>query len=228
MIEPSNFEKEDPKDILRWVFKEFKNENIAITTSCSLPVTVDMTYRVINPSFHIPCIFIDTLHHFPETLETACDIENQYNLKLAIYKAEGVSSRKEFSEKYGDRLWEKDLDRYHYISKVEPLNRALHENDVKIWITGRRRNQSISRKSLPIFEKAGIYFKVNPLANWTRKEVWKYVLENNVPYNSLHNRGYMSVGDEPLTTPTLPDSKERSGRWKDLDRHECGIHTYLV
>jgi phosphoadenosine phosphosulfate reductase len=92
------------------------------------------------------------------------------------------------------------------------------------WITGRRRDQASSRADLPAVE-VGDRIKVNPLVAWTRKDVWKFIHEHNVPYNALHDRGYTSIGDEPLTTPTLEGEHERAGRWRGQDRLECGLHT---
>ena len=66
--------------------------------------------------------------------------------------------------------------------------------------------------------------KINPLANWTRKDVWTYIDQNGVIYNPLHDQGYTSIGDEPLTTPTAPDEDERAGRWRGTEKTECGIH----
>ena len=93
------------------------------------------------------------------------------------------------------------------------------------WITGRRRDQSETRSQLPIFElDASGLLKVNPLASWTNKDVWRYIVENQVPYNVLHDQGYGSIGDEPLTTPLMVGEHERDGRWRGTGKTECGIH----
>ncbi|MEO0770686.1 MAG: phosphoadenylyl-sulfate reductase, partial [Cyanobacteria bacterium J06649_4] len=111
------------------------------------------------------------------------------------------------------------------LTKVEPLQRALKDLNVNAWITGRRRDQSQTRQDLPIFERdAEGRLKINPLAHWTKKEVWAYIVEQGVLYNSLHDQGYTSIGDEPLTTPTAANEDERAGRWRGIEKTECGIH----
>lgn len=97
---------------------------------------------------------------------------------------------------------------------------------MQTWLTGRRRDQAQQRSQLPIFERdAQGRLKVNPLANWTHQTLWKYIIENQVPYNPLYDQGYASIGDEPLTTNIRPGETERSGRWRGTGRTECGIHT---
>ena len=107
---------------------------------------------------------------------------------------------------------------------MEPLQRALDDLQVQAWITGRRRDQSAARQSLPIFERVNGRLKVNPLANWTRQDLWAYTEQNGVLYNPLHDQGYTSIGDQPLTTPTAAGEDERAGRWRGTEKTECGIH----
>jgi phosphoadenosine phosphosulfate reductase len=220
-------EKLTAKDILIWSLEQFQEKNIVITTSCSLPVTIDLLCREIKPSLSIPVIFIDTLHHFPETLETANQIKQHYEVDLKIYQPEGIKSREEFAQIYGQELWKRDLERFHFLTKIQPLERALKELNAEVWITGRRRDQSSTRKNLPILEEDPRgYIKINPLANWTYRDVWRYIYQHQVPYNPLHDQGYTSIGDEPLTTPTHAGESERSGRWREMGRTECGLHLY--
>jgi phosphoadenosine phosphosulfate reductase len=164
-------------------------------------------------------IFVDTLHHFPETLEHMERVRDRYNLNLRIYRP--AATRAEFEEQYGPNLWEHDLARYQQVAKVEPFVEATRQLDG--WITGRRRDQSNSRTALPPVE-GGDKLRVNPLIEWTRSDIWRYILDHELPYNPLHDRGYASVGDEPLTTPVGSDEEERAGRWRGSGVTECGIH----
>jgi phosphoadenosine phosphosulfate reductase len=168
----------------------------------------------------LPVIFVDTLHHFPETLEHAERVRVRYGLNLQVYRP--AASREEFERLYGPRLWERDLDRYQRVAKVEPFQRATAGLDG--WITGRRRDQSEARHALPVVED-GERIRINPLARWTRADVWRYIVENDLPYNPLHDRGYPSVGDQPLTSPVGEGEEERAGRWRGETRTECGIHS---
>jgi phosphoadenosine phosphosulfate reductase len=218
------FEAAEPREILDWCVNHIP-EGLVQTTAFSLLVVTDMLYRDLRPKSPVPIIFLDTLHHFQATLDTAHKAQRYYGLDLHIYRAQGVNSREEFADRYGHKLWETDVSRFHYLTKVEPLQRALDELQVKAWITGRRRDQSPSRRHLPIFEREQSgRIKVNPLANWSRKQLWQYTFEHNVPYNPLHDQGYLSIGDEPLTTPVRPGEDERAGRWRGSNKTECGIH----
>jgi phosphoadenosine phosphosulfate reductase len=167
----------------------------------------------------LPVYFVDTLHHFPETLALVERARELYGLDLRIFRS--FPSRGEFEAAHGPRLWERDLDLYQRVAKVEPFRRATAELDG--WITGRRRDQAGSRADLPVVE-GGDKLRLNPLASWSRSDVWKEILAHRIPYNPLHDRGYSSIGDEPLTTPVASGEPERAGRWRGNGRTECGIH----
>jgi phosphoadenosine phosphosulfate reductase len=218
------FETATPQEILAWAIKNIP-QGLVQTSAFSLLVTTDMLYRDLRPEPPVPVLFLDTLHHFQDTLDTVDRAKARYNLDLRVYRAKGVNSREEFAARYGANLWEWDVSQFHYLTKVEPLQRALKEIGVTAWITGRRREQSANREQMPILERdTEGRLKINPLANWTRKDVWNYTLKHNVPYNPLHDKGYTSIGDEPLTTPVRPGEHERAGRWRGTAKTECGIH----
>ncbi|PZO16402.1 MAG: phosphoadenosine phosphosulfate reductase [Leptolyngbya foveolarum] len=216
------FDQASPQEILAWCLENIPQGLVQTTSFSLLPVT-HMLYKELNHP--VPVIFLDTLHLFPETLETAQKAKTLYDLDLHVYRAVGVDSQEAFAARYGETLWERDIDRFYELTKVEPLQRSLNELNVKAWITGRRRDQSKTRQNLPIFERdENGRLKVNPLANWTSKDVWTYTFNHNVPYNPLHDQGYTSIGDQPLTTPTAANEDERAGRWRDSEKTECGIH----
>lgn len=218
------FETATPQEILSWAIATFPT-GLVQTSAFSLLVTVDMLYRELKPNPPIPVLFLDTLHHFPETLETVDRATMRYGLDLRIYRVQEAVDRAMFAARYGEELWRHDIDRFHYLTKVEPLQRALQELQVNAWITGRRRDQSSTRRDMPILEATPEgRIKINPLANWTRKEVWHYIYQQNVVYNPLHDQGYTSIGDEPLTTPVQTGEDERAGRWRGSVKTECGIH----
>lgn len=218
------FEQAEPQAILSWCIDNIP-EGLIQTSAFSLLVVTDMLYRDLQPDPPVPVLFLDTLHHFQETLDTVDRAQQHYGLDLRVYRAEGANTREEFAALYGERLWETDVNRFHYLTKVEPLQRALNEMGVNAWITGRRRDQAHTRRHMPVFERDNQgRLKVNPLLNWTRKEVWNYIYEHQVIYNPLHDQGYTSIGDEPLTTPIQPGEHERAGRWRGSGKAECGIH----
>lgn len=188
-------------------------------------VIVDLLYRDLKVGSRVPVLFLDTLHHFPETLDFVQKAQKLYGFNLKIYKAQDVDSSEDFADRYGQELWETDIDRFYQLTKVEPLERALKELEAVAWITGRRRDQARTRAQMPIFELDDQQrLKVNPLATWTRKETWAYIAEHGVLYNPLYDLGYTSIGDQPMTTPVNAGEDERSGRWRGSDKTECGIH----
>ncbi len=171
-------------------------------------------------------IFFDTLHHFPETIDLVGRVRQRYPLvNLHIYKPQGLAAPEDFAQKYGEKLWETNDELYDWVAKVEPAQRAYRELQVDAVLTGRRRSQGGKRGDIDIIEidEAGL-IKINPLANWSLKQVQQYVDENNVPYNELLDRGYKSVGDWHSTQPVKEGDDERAGRWKGQEKTECGIH----
>jgi phosphoadenosine phosphosulfate reductase len=174
----------------------------------------------------IDAIFLDTLYHFQETLDLVEKAKARYpNVHLHVYKPEGVSTTTEFEARHGKELWKTDENLYDWVAKVEPAQRAYSDLSVAAVLTGRRRSQGAKRESLEIVEvdDAGL-IKINPLASWSFKEVNDYIMENEVPYNELLDRGYKSVGDWHSTEAVKEGEDERAGRWKGQAKTECGIH----
>lgn len=218
------FETATPKDILAWSI-----ENIStglIQTSAFNVDDMIITHILYSELKHpVPVIFLDTLYHFPQTLELVAKTKEIYNLDLQTYKTPDVDSREAFTAKYGEALWDKDITQFHHITKIEPLLRGLDELNTIAWITGRRRDQAITRANMPVFELDNLgRLKINPLAAWTRQKSWVYVAEHGVIYNPLHDQGYPSIGDEPITTKVGQGEDERAGRWRGTGKTECGIH----
>lgn len=220
------FETAHPREILAWCV-----ENIPIglvqTSAFNADdlVITDILYRDLQPATPVPVLFLDTLHHFAQTLELATKAKDLYSLDLRIYKISDLDSRAAFAARYGDALWDKDIQQFHHLTKIEPLQRGLAELNTVAWITGRRRDQAVTRGDMPIFEvDKQRRLKVNPVATWTRKETWTYIYNHSVIYNPLHDQGYPSIGDEPITTSVVQGEDERAGRWRGSGKTECGIH----
>ena len=180
----------------------------------------------LHKSQQIELIFLDTLHHFPETLALVERVRQRYSqVMIHVFKPAGASTTADFEEQYGQRPWEKNEQRYDWAAKVEPAERAERELGVSALLTGRRRSQGAKRGDLDVLEvtESGL-IKVNPLANWSFQQVREYIDANNVPYNELLDRGYKSVGDWHSTQPVSEGEDERAGRWKGQQKTECGIH----
>lgn len=219
----------EPEDILKWCLISLPN--LFQTTAFGLTglVTIDMLSKLTSTlptKRSIDLIFLDTLYHFPETLDLVERVKSRYkNVKLHTYRAENCESTADFEVQHGERLWETNEELYDFLAKVEPAQRAYRTLSVKSVLTGRRRSQGGKRGDLPIIEidEQGL-IKVNPLANWSFQQVQSYIAENDVPYNELLDRGYKSVGDWHSTSPVGKGEDERSGRWKGRGKTECGIH----
>lgn len=189
---------------------------------------MDMVDKLDFPlKSNIELIFIDTLYHFPQTMDLVERVKERYpQLKIHTYRPVGCDTTQDFETKHGERLWETNEELYDYTAKVEPAQRAYSELKVKAVMTGRRRSQGGKRGDLDILEleeETGV-IKVNPLANWTFKQVQSYIKENGVPTNDLLDQGYRSVGDWHSTEPVTESEDERAGRWKGRQKTECGIH----
>ncbi|SNZ11440.1 phosphoadenylylsulfate reductase (thioredoxin) [Persephonella hydrogeniphila] len=219
-----HFEKLPAQELLKWVYSNFKN--VGFTSSFSADdVSIIHMIKQIKPDALI--IFIDTDFHFPETYELVEKIKKEWDINLKVIKPE--ITVEEQDRLYGEKLYEKDPDKCCFIRKVEPLKKAL--NDLDVWITGMRRDQSPTRANIGKVEThklpdGRVILKVNPIADWTRKDVWKYVEDNNLPYNPLYDRNYLSIGCAPCTRPVSEGEDERAGRWAGKGKLECGLHTF--
>jgi phosphoadenosine phosphosulfate reductase len=223
-------ENMQPMDILRFVKVLFPN--LYQTTAFGLTglVTMDMLSKIQteNPQARpVELIFLDTLYHFEETYDLVSRVQSRYpNVPMHVFKPKDTETAAEFETQYGEKLYELEAERYDWVAKVEPQQRAYADLNVAAVLTGRRRSQGGQRGELPVIEvdmEAGI-IKINPLAGWSFKQVQDYVRENDVPYNALLDRGYKSVGDWHSTSPVAEGEDERAGRWKGQAKTECGIH----
>lgn len=155
-------------------------------------------------------------------------VKAQPNRSFYSYGPEGVANRAEFEQVHGSDLWQTDPSAYDYLAKIEPTFRALHDLDVKVWITGRRRSQGDERTKLEVIEVARDgRIKINPLCHWSWAQTLAYAQDNGIKYNPLIDRGYKSVGDVMTTVPVDPNSPERAGRWTGQGKTECGMHNRL-
>jgi phosphoadenosine phosphosulfate reductase len=212
------------EEILRFAFERFPR--IAISTAfgpegCALVAMA----AALKPDVQV--FTIDTDFLFPESIELRARFEQKYGIRVEVLR--GEVTIEEQNRRFGVRLFESNTDLCCQLRKVEPTGRALKGLDA--WIAGLRRDQSKTRAAIDILETyerpdEPPLVKVNPLANWTRKDTWKYLLDHEVPYNPLLDRGYKSIGCWPCTQPVGADADERAGRWGG-QKTECGIHTFL-
>jgi phosphoadenosine phosphosulfate reductase len=172
---------------------------------------------------------IDTGYIFEETCELRDKIELRYGIDIEVLVPENTVEDQ--ARIHGKDLYSKDPDLCCAIRKVAPLRKKLSHLDG--WVTSIRRDQSESRKDTRIvdgywFDSGHQVVKVNPMADWTKKQVWDYILEHDIPYNPLLDQGYPSIGCWPCTQAVGEDAGERDGRWAGMAKTECGIHTPLL
>ncbi|MCP4380930.1 MAG: phosphoadenylyl-sulfate reductase [Hyphomicrobiales bacterium] len=168
----------------------------------------------------VPVIFLDTGRLFAETLEYRTRLVDQ--LRLEDVRTVAPAPQSVASDDPHRALWMTNPDRCCHIRKTEPLQRAVKDFDA--WFTGRKRFQNALRASLQMFEAEDERIKINPLIGWTPDELKAYAADHDLPEHPLVAKGYPSIGCVPCTSRVADDEDHRSGRWRGLDKTECGIH----
>ena len=222
------FNQQPTEEILRWAWERF-GARAAIGTSFQGAGLVMMHLAKEN-GLPFPVFTLDTGLLFQETLEAKKRLKDFLGIKIESVVPDLTVERQ--AEAQGPELWKRDPDLCCTMRKVLPLQGKLA--DLDCWITGLRRQQSDTRADIGILElyvfdeAAGRdIVKLNPMANWSREEVWKYIRDHKIPYNPLHDQGYRSIGCWPCTKKTSNGENERAGRWTGFNKVECGIHTFL-
>jgi len=218
-------------EILRWAHDQFPNKLVQLTSFGPTGMVVLHKLYQLGILSDVPVVTIDTLHLFPETYNFMNDVGARYKaMKLSVHSPNGFYDRPEFDEHYSSNLWKTNPDKYAYLSKLEPMERAMEDMRPSALLTGRRKTQGGEREKLTIVEVDNLdnrRFKINPLVEWTYDDVWSYIRKHKIPYNPLHDRGYKSIGDVMTTVPIDPNADERSGRFVGLNKTECGMHSHL-
>ncbi len=217
----SELETLHPVKILEWVNEHFSVGEISMATGFGAEgaVLVDM---IASVNKNIPVFYLDTDVLFPETYALRDRLEEKYGINLIRYAT--PISLKQQEDLHGEHLWEQNPDLCCNIRKVEPLRETL--KNYSGWITAIRREQSPARANADVIEwdRKFNLLKINPLVMWTKQEVWKYIIDHGVPYNSLYDAGYSSIGCTHCTTPVASGEDERAGRWRGFRKKECGLH----
>ena len=220
LLQLPDVEAMSAEESLLWAYDRF-GDKLCLTCSWQKQSSV-LVHMVSELGIDIPVIELDTGLFFEETYKTRERLVERYGLDLV--RPEVISIAEQHKQE-GPNLWERNPDRCCHVRKVEPLERVLKEFDA--WISGIRREQSLTRKDAQRVEFSDRYdvWKVQPLVDWDAKRVDAYIHVNEIPYNPLHDAGYPSIGCIPCTRPVSRDQDERAGRWADSDKIECGIHT---
>ncbi|HEV8571580.1 MAG TPA: phosphoadenylyl-sulfate reductase [Actinomycetota bacterium] len=215
------------QDVLAWALDRFHPQiSISVGGGAEGMVIVDMAWR-INPEVRV--FTLDTGRLPQETYDLMQQVRDRYGIQVEMLFPERAHLEG-MLDRHGPNLMYDSVDLRFLccqVRKVLPLNRYL--KDVEAWITGLRREQWASRaevRKIELDHDHGGIVKVNPLADWTKEEVWEYIRANEVPYHALYDQGYTSIGCAPCTRPIQPGEPDRAGRWwweTDAPK-ECGIH----
>ena len=221
-------ESASANEILRWAFEQF-GRSAAIGTSFQGAGLVTI-HHAVSAGLPLPVFTIDTGLLFSETLELKARLEAYFGIVIESLVPERTVE--EQAQDIAPELWLSSPDLCCTLRKVEPLQKKLNQLDA--WVVGLRREQSAGRAQIQILElyefdrlREKNILKVNPLARWSRDEVWDYIRQHGIPYNPLMDRGFRSIGCFPCTRVVLSGQDDRAGRWTGFDKSECGIHTFL-
>ena len=218
------------EDVLRLALQTFGNR-AALSSSFGAEdmVLIDMLLK-IDPKARI--FTLDTGRLPQETYNLIDATRQKYGATIEVLFPQPDAVQSMVAD-YGMNLFYHSVENRKLccgVRKMEPLRRALAGLDA--WVTGLRREQSVTRTAVPKIEwdEGNALVKVNPLVDWTYDDVWAYIRANNVPYNALHDRGYPSIGCAPCTRAVQPGEHERSGRWwwEHPETKECGLHVRSV
>ena len=197
-------------------------QQVVLTSSFGIQAAVSLHLLTqIKPD--IPVILTDTGYLFPETYRFIDELTERLKLNLQVFQSKQSNAWQE--ARFG-KLWEQGVEglkQYNTLNKVEPMQRAFKELEVKSWFSGLRRSQSSSRSDLPVLQIQNGAFKILPIIDWSNKDVHYYLKEHNLPYHPLWEQGYVSVGDVQTSQPLQAGMSEEDTRFFGLKR-ECGLH----
>lgn len=213
--------QQDAEARVRWMLEHVPGAH-ALSSSFGAQAAVSL-HMLSSGEPDIPVVLIDTGYLFPETYQFVDTLSERLSLNLKVYRP--AIGRAWAEARYG-KLWEQGiegLDRYNRIRKIEPMQRALAELGVQGWFAGLRRGQSRSRRAIEFVEWRQGRWKLHPIADWTDRDVGRYLQKHALPYHPLWEQGYISIGDTHTTQRWEPGMDAEDTRFFGLKR-ECGLH----
>lgn len=219
----SELEQADAETRIAWALQGF-GRHVILSSSFGAQSAV-MLHMVTRQRPDIPVVLIDTGYLFPETYRFVDELAERLSLNLKVYRSDLTPAWQE--ARYG-KLWEQGIhgiERYNRITKIEPMQRALRELDARAWISGLRRQQARTRRSLQAVGLQNGRVKVHPIIDWTDRKIYDYLMAHDLPYHPLWHEGYVSIGDIHTTLPLAAGMDEEDTRFFGL-RRECGLHEY--
>jgi phosphoadenosine phosphosulfate reductase len=214
-------ESATPQEILRYAVDRFAPRFTMATAFGPEGMTLIHMLAEIAPE--TPIFNLDTGYQFAETLELRERVKERYGIEVQLKRPD--TTVEEYEALHGGPVYKTDPNRCCFDRKLRVLHEAAR--GMHAWASAIRRDQSEDRRRAPIvgWDAKFQLVKISPLANWTKKEVWKLINDHQIPYNPLHDQGYTSIGCWPCTRATQFGEDERAGRWSGFEKKECGLHT---
>ncbi len=209
-----------PQSILRWAVSTFFPK-LTMATAFG-PEGCCLIHMLAEIEPRVRLFNLDTGYQFAETLQLRERIKQRYGIEVEWVRPE--TTVEEYEKEHGGPLYRHRPDQCCNDRKLLPLRRAVVGYEA--WISGIRRDQTLDRAQADVVQWDGKFnlVKVNPLLNWTRRDVWEFITRHDVPYNPLHDQGYPSIGCWPCTSVVQQGQDERNGRWSGTAKKECGLH----
>lgn len=221
------FSSATTQDVIEWVVNKFGNK-AALSTSLSVEDQV-ILHMIALTGIHVNVFTLDTGRLFPETYDLIDRTVKKYRIPIRFFFPERQSVE-EMVSLNGINLFYDSIENRKkccLVRKIDPLKRAFTGLDA--WICGLRREQSVTRAQMQMFEwdHQNDLIKINPLIEWTNDQVWAYIRQHHVPYNTLYDKGFQSIGCQPCTRAVMAGEDVRAGRWwwENPESRECGLHS---
>ena len=214
-------ESATPQQILKWAVDRYA-PRFTMATAFG-PEGMTLIHMLAEIGADTPIFNLETGYQFPETLELRDRVAARYGIEVELKRPE--LSVEQYEAAHGGPVYRSQPDKCCFDRKIKLLYEAVEGMDALA--SAIRRDQSPDRARAPIvgWDKKFKLVKVSPLANWTKKDVWKMITDHDIPYNPLHDQGYTSIGCRPCTRAVMFGEDERAGRWSGFAKTECGLHT---
>ena len=223
----STLQKLSAVERIKWILKNHDLQRIVLASSFGAEDQV-LTHMAVNVSPEVRIFTLDTGRQFQETYDTFHQTREKYRISIEVYAPSGDDIQALVGLGGPNTMYESLLKRKEccIVRKVKPLQRVLETVDA--WVCGIRQEQSVNRYAAEVVEWDNVHniIKYSPIFDWSKKDVWEYINTNNIPYNRLHDLGFLSIGCAPCTRAVNPGENERSGRWwwETSEHKECGLH----
>jgi phosphoadenosine phosphosulfate reductase len=217
------FDKQSAEERVRWSLANLPAQHV-LSSSFGAQAAVTL-HLVTRESPEIPVVLVDTGYLFPETYQFVDELTERLQLNLHVYRARRSPAWQEARD--GER-WKQGapgIAAYNEENKITPMIKALRELNAGTWFAGLRRSQSRSRVNTPYVDWSRDRWKVHPIADWTDRDVYRYLKRNDLPYHALWEKGYISIGDRHTTRSIHEVDDEEQTRFFGLQR-ECGLHEF--